>query len=394
MTSKGYEPLQVNTTNNPVLPIDLDQSYLTKHLINLLNIPSPSGYTDQIVHYVGDELQKLEIPFHVTRRGAIRATIKGRSYSLYRAIAVHLDTLGAMVKCLKENGRLEIVPIGTWSSRFAEGARVTIFTNEGPFRGTILPLKASGHAYGDEIDSQKVSWDQTEIRVDEKCLSKMDLVKAGFNIGDFIAVDAAPELTPNNFLNARHIDDKGGVAILLTLAKWLKENQVIVPVDCHLLFTILEEVGFGASGVIQNDVVEMVIIDNATVAPNQNSSEYGATIAMMDNAGPFDYHLTHKLINLCEENQITYSRDIFNYYKSDAASAIQAGNDTRTALVGFGVDGSHGYERVHISSLLSVAKLIGHYVQSLPTFARDKDDLTTLKGFPHQPVRDLIQINT
>ncbi|KPA18865.1 peptidase M42 [Candidatus Magnetomorum sp. HK-1] len=382
------------TPNNLVLDIDLDQSYLTKNLINLLNIPSPSGYTDQIVHYVGDELQKLEIPFHVTRRGAIRATIKGGNYySLCRAIAVHLDTLGAMVKCLKDNGRLGIVPIGTWSSRFAEGARVTIFTNEGPFRGTILPLKASGHAYGDDIDTQKISWEQVEIRVDEKCRSMRDLVQSGFNIGDFIAVDSVPELTPNNFLNARHIDDKGGVAILLTLAKWLIENQVNIPVDCHLIFTILEEVGYGASGVIQNDVVEMVIIDNATVAQDQNSSEYGATIAMMDNAGPFDYHLTHKLINLCEENKITYARDIFNYYKSDAASAIQAGNDTRTALVGFGVDGSHGYERVHISSLLSVAKLIGHYIQSLPTFAHEKD-LTTLKEFPHQPVRDLIQINT
>ncbi|MBF0451831.1 MAG: osmoprotectant NAGGN system M42 family peptidase [Candidatus Magnetomorum sp.] len=374
--------------------VDLDYAYLTKHLINLLNIPSPSGYTDQIVHYVGDELQKLDIPFHVTRRGAIRATIKGRHHDLDRAIAVHLDTLGAMVKHLKKNGRLKIAPIGTWSSRFAEGARVTIFTGQGPFRGTILPLKASGHAYGDEIDTQKIDWDHIEIRVDEKCRSKQDLVQAGFDIGDFVAVDAAPELTPNCFLNARHIDDKGGVAILMTLAKWIVEKKVVMPVDCHLIFTILEEVGYGATAVIQNDVVEMVIIDNATVAPDQNSSEYGATIAMMDHDGPFDYHLTHKLINLCVENQITYSRDIFNYYKSDAASAIQAGNDTRTALVGFGVDGSHGYERVHTSSLLSVATLMGVYVQSMPTFARDKDNLAPLKGFPHQPVRDLIQINT
>jgi peptidase M42 family hydrolase len=389
---KDDKPAQ--TPDTYLEDIDLDQSYLKKHLINMLNIPSPSGYTDQIVHYVGHELQKLEIPFHVTRRGAIKATLRGRSYSLYRAIAVHLDTLGAMVKCLKNNGRLAIAPIGTWSSRFAEGARVTIFTGKGPFRGTILPLMASGHTYGEDIDTQKIAWDQIEIRVDEKCQSKQELIQSGFNIGDFISVDAAPELTPNNYLNARHIDDKGGVAILLTLAKWLVENSISIPVDCHLIFTILEEVGYGASAVLQNDVVEMVIIDNATVAPDQNSSEYGATIAMMDNAGPFDYHLTHKLINICEEKQISYSRDIFNYYKSDAASAIQAGNDTRTALVGFGVDGSHGYERVHMSSLLSVAKLVGYYIQSHPTFARDKDDLTTLKGFPHQPVRDLIQIKT
>jgi len=375
-------------------PIILDETYLKTHLINLLNIPSPSGYTDQIVHYVGDELQKLEIPFHVTRRGAIRATIRGKRNDLDRAIAVHLDTLGAMIKNLKDNGRLEIAPIGTWSSRFAEGARVTIFTHTGPFRGTILPLKASGHAFGDDIDKQPVGWSHVEIRVDEKCQSKSDLIKAGFHIGDYIAVDSAPELTPNGFLNARHIDDKGGVAIVLTLAKQLVENTIDIPVNCHLIFTILEEVGFGASAVIQNDVVEMVIIDNATVAPQQNSSEYGATIAMMDHAGPFDYHLTHKLIDICEKYNIPYSRDIFNHYRSDAASAIQAGNDTRTALIGFGVDGSHGYERVHTASLQAVATLMGFYVQSLPTFVRDKDELATLNGFPRQPIRDLIQIKT
>ena len=45
-----------------------------------------------------------------------------------RAIVSHLDTLGAQVKLLKDNGRLEVVPIGHWSARFAEGARVTLFS--------------------------------------------------------------------------------------------------------------------------------------------------------------------------------------------------------------------------------------------------------------------------
>jgi putative aminopeptidase FrvX len=60
-----------------------------------------------------------------------------------------------MVTALKTNGRLAVCPIGTWSSRFAEGARVTVFTDEGPRRGTILPLLASGHVFGDDIDKQR-----------------------------------------------------------------------------------------------------------------------------------------------------------------------------------------------------------------------------------------------
>ena len=65
--------------------------------------------------------KRLGIPFELTRRGAIRADIKGRQHSPDRAIVAHLDTLGAQVKGLKPNGRLELVAIGTWSARFAEG---------------------------------------------------------------------------------------------------------------------------------------------------------------------------------------------------------------------------------------------------------------------------------
>ena len=61
---------------------------------------------------------------------------------------------------------------------------------------------------------------------------------------------------------------------------------------------------------------------------------------------------------------------------------MEAGNDIRTALVSFGVDSSHGYERTHIDALLSVARLLSYYMQSAPTFLRDKDELGPLENFP------------
>lgn len=372
----------------------IDESYLKDTLVSLLNIHSPSGYTDQIVHFVGAELQKMDIPFNVTRRGAIRATLLGKQNTLDRAIAAHLDTLGAMVSELKKNGRLSISQVGTWASRFAEGARVTIYTDEKPCRGTVLPLKASGHIFGYDVDTQPANWDHLEIRVDESCESKEDLIHSGFHIGDFVAFDATPEITPNGFVNARHLDDKAGVAVLLTVARCIRDKQIPLPVDCHLLFTIAEEVGVGASAVLYGDVVEMLAIDHAPVGPGQNASECGVTIGMKDQSGPFDYHLSRKLIDLCREYLIDHNRDVFRFYRTDTASAIEAGNDTRTALVGFGVDGSHGYERTHLSSLRALARLIGFYLQSPPTFTRDKDELASLKGFPHQPERDVIQITT
>jgi peptidase M42 family hydrolase len=364
------------------LTIDVD--YLQDLLRKLVNIPSPTGFTDDIVRFAGEELQCLGIPFDLTRRGAIRADLGGRLKSPDRALVVHLDTTGAMVRELKENGRLGIMPIGHWSSRFAEGARVTVFTDRHRYRGTIMPLKASGHTFNEEVDTQPVSWDQVEVRVDAVCMNRNDLVRLGLNVGDYIAVDPQPEILDNGFVNSRHLDNKAGVATLMAAAKAILEGKVELPVDCHLLFTISEETGSGASAVLHRDVAEMVSIDNATPAPGQNSRESGVTVAMMDSSGPFDYHLTHKLLNLCREYEILHQRDVFRHYRCDSASAVEAGNDIRTALICFGVDGSHGYERTHLNSLRSLAELITLYMQSEPTFLRDREELAGLSGFPSQ----------
>ncbi len=365
------------------LPVDMD--YVKDILEKLLLIPSPTGYTDQIVYFMGEELSRLGIPYQMTRRGAIQAELPGDQKNPARAIAAHLDTLGAMVKQLKDNGRLEIVPIGYWSSRFAEGARVTIFTDHGGKRGTILPIKASGHTFHEEIDKLPVSWENVEVRVDEVCKNRRDLEEMGFHVGDYIAVDSNPQFSDNGFINARHLDDKAGVALVLGAAKAVWEREIPLSVTCNLLFTISEEVGVGASAGLQQNVAEMVTVDNATPAQGQNSSEFGVTIALMDSAGPFDYHLSQRMIKLCNEHDISCQREVFKYYKSDSASALAAGNDLRTALVCFGVDASHGYERTNLDSLRSVSALLTLYMQTGLTCPRDRIKIGPLNGFIRQP---------
>lgn len=362
--------------------LDIDREYLREFLLKLLRIHSPTGYTDPIVREVSSELDSLGIEYELTRRGAIRATIPGKVESPDRAVVVHLDTLGAMVKELKPNGRLAVTPIGTWSARFAEGARVSVFTDDTIYRGTCLPLKASGHTYDTEVDTQPVSWDNLEIRIDEPIVGKEGLEKLGFNVGDFIGYDSTAEVLPNGFINARHLDDKAGVAALLAATKYIVDHKIELPVDLHLLFTISEEVGSGASSVLHRDVAEMVSIDNGTAAPGQASAEYGVTIAMADSSGPFDYHLTHHLIHTCQNNNIPFVRDVFRYYRCDSASAVEAGNDIRTALMTFGVDASHGYERTNLQSLYCITELVIAYVQNPPLYEEQTDTLTNLKAFP------------
>lgn len=369
--------------------LEIDIDYLRDQLDGLLKIPSPTGFTDTIVRHVCRELENLGLEYDLTRRGAIRALLPGRQSAGARAVVSHVDTLGAQVKAIKPGGRLELVPIGTWSARFAEGARTTIFTDRGTYRGTILPLRASGHTFGDGVDTLPIGWEHVELRIDAYTDTLDMTQRLGVEVGDIVAVDPQPEFLENGFIVSRHLDNKAGVAVMLAALKALRAADR-PPVDIFWLFTIAEEVGHGAAAVLLPDISSMVVVDNGTTAPGQNSAEFGVTIAMADQTGPFDYHLTRKLVQLCRDNDIRVQKDVFRYYRSDSASAVEAGADVRTALATFGVDASHGYERIHMHALRSLAEMLTCYGMSDVEIPRDRESLGSLEGFTRQPDEDTL----
>lgn len=370
--------------------LPIDSNYLTTTLLELLAIPSPAGFTDEIVHYVGRKLDEIGIAYQLTRRGTIRGMLarslpERRKSNPACAIVAHLDTLGAIVSEIKPSGRLSLMPIGTWSSRWAEGGRVTIFTETGRHRGSALPLLASGHVYNEAIDSQPVNWAQIEVRVDEQITSAVDAAALNIQVGDFVAFDPNPELMENGFIVSRYLDNKAGVASLLAALKAVVDNRVPVPMDCHPVFTLTEEVGSGATAVIEEDVSEVIGVDIGPVGAGQGAREHGVTIPLMDSAGPHDYHLTRRLLEFCNKYGIPSNRDVFRFYHSDAGAAVSAGHDVRTALLCFGTDASHGYERTHVSALINLAELLTLYIQSGPTLPEDRQRLTaSVETFSHQ----------
>ncbi|MDB5797392.1 MAG: cellulase -like protein [Paucimonas sp.] len=370
--------------------LPIDAAYLQTVLLELLAIPSPTGLTDEIVHYTCGRLEELGMSYELTRRGTIRCVLKRnmperRRSSPACAIVSHLDTIGAMVRQVKPNGRLALAPVGTWSSRWAEGGRATLFTDTGRYRGTVLPLLASGHVYNERIDKQPIDWDQLELRVDAAIDDAQAALAHDIKVGDFVAFDPCPELLENGYIVSRHLDDKAGVAAVLAALRAVVQSGVAVPMDCHLVFTLTEEVGSGARAVIQSDVSEIIGVDIGPVAPGQGARENGVTIPMMDSAGPHDYHLVRRLIKLCEHHQIDYNRDVFPFYHSDASSAVSAGHDVRTALLCFGGDASHGYERTHLSVLVALGELLALYMQSGLTMREDREPRIRSAGqFSHQ----------
>lgn len=383
------DPETTPTESVDVLPVPkdtpLDVDWMLDVLDRLLRTPSPSGRTDAVMQLIGELVDEIGLPFQLTRRGALVAELPGRSDAVDRAFIVHADTIGCMVSRLKDNGRLEVIPVGTWSARFAEGCRVTIFPDDNrvTYTGTVLPLKASGHAYGDEVDTQGIGWEHVEIRIDEDVTDAAGLAALGIQVGDTVALTALPEFTESGYIVSRHLDGKAGVASALAAAKAIVESGVEPQHRANLIVTIAEEVGLGASHGLGPDVAEMVSIDNAVCAPTQHSIEHGVTIPMADLSGPFDYHLTRRLCQLCIDHGIDHVRDTFKWYRSDVAAALEAGAETRAALIAFGLDASHGSERTRTSSLVAVGDLLTRWLQTPLTFAHwDQQAAGPLKHFP------------
>ncbi len=371
-------------------PINIDPEYLTSRLKALLDIASPTGFTDEAVRYTARELERLGLEVKLTRRGAIRALRPGAAERPARGIVSHLDTLGAQVKALKENGRLELVSIGHWSARFAEGARASIFSGKGTYRGSILPLKASGHTFNEEVDTQPTGWRHIELRVDALARDRNDLVQLGIDVGDIVAIDPQPEFLENGFIVSRHLDDKAGVAIMLAALEAMRARRWkrrSIPIGSS------PSARKGRWRVSGNRPGNR-LAGGDRQRHDRAGPEFGRVRRDARDGGPtgpFDYHLSKKLYELCCEHGIRVQKDIFRYYRSDAASAVEAGHDVRTALLTFGVDASHGYERIHLHALMSVAKLAVYYSASEVQIERDAEEVSGLRGFTRQKVRQAEQ---
>jgi peptidase M42 family hydrolase len=368
----------------------IDVQRLSATLLELVGIPSPSGRTDEVVQVLGERLVDMGLTPELTRRGAIAVAPPGEARGPARALVAHADTIGAIVRGLKPDGRLQLAQIGTHSARFAEGCRVTVFTDEPDttYTGTILPLKASGHRFGDEVDTQGVGWNHVELRLDERVRSAADLDALGVQVGDHVAFHAQPSITPSGFVVSRHLDDKAAIAALLEMMTVLGEQGSQLEVPLHVLITVSEEVGIGASHGLHGDVAELVSVDTAVVAPGQRSREDAVTVAMQDSSGPFDYHLTRRLLALCRRHRIAHERDVFDHYRSDAAAALEAGAATRAALVGVGVDATHGHERCHLDGIVALCRLMLAYARAPLTFSDwDAEPVGALEDFPSSSVQ-------
>ncbi|RPI26081.1 MAG: M42 family peptidase [Chloroflexota bacterium] len=339
--------------------------YLLEILIDLLNTPSPTGFTDAAIDRVEAVVGGLSgLKVNKTRKGALVAEWPGQTAESPRALTAHVDTLGAMVKEIKPSGRLKLSRIGGFAWNTVEGEGCTVFSSQGQHvRGSILLTEASTHVHGGKVNELKRDDENVEVRLDARTSSVDETRDLGIQVGDFVAFDPRVEVT-NGFVRSRHLDDKACVACLIAAVKSLQDAGCIPARTTYLHFSNYEEVGHGAAAGIPAQVAELVSVDMAAVGEGQASDEFHATLCVKDSGGPYHFGLSNQLRRLAEEYQIDYKVDIYPYYGSDGEAFWRAGGDVALALIGPGVDASHNYERTHLDALVATTQWLMAYLLS------------------------------
>ncbi|HFI0114514.1 TPA: M42 family metallopeptidase [Streptococcus suis] len=335
------------------------------YIVKLTNTPSPTGYTTDIMNYIKAEVEGFGYEAIKTAKGGVLVTVPGENDQKHRMLTAHLDTLGAMVRAVKPDGRLKMDLVGGFGYPSIEGENCLIHCSKNgkTFTGTILMHQTSVHVYRDASTAER-NQTNMEIRLDEKVTNADQTRALGIEVGDFISFDPRTIVTETGFIKSRHLDDKVSAAILLHILKVYKEEAIKLPYTTHFYFSNNEEIGYGANSSIPSQVVEYLAVDMGAMGDDQQTDEYTVSICVKDGSGPYHYEFRQHLVALAERDGIPYKLDIYPYYGSDASAAMRAGADVKHALLGAGIESSHSYERTHLDSVHATERMVDAYLKS------------------------------
>ena len=335
--------------------------FIVRQTEALLNIDSPTGYTENAAEWVKTEFEKLGFDAALTTKGGVIVSFGGEDRENGLLLEAHADTLGGMVAEIKGNGRLKLTNLGGMNPNNAETENVRVVTKfNGIYEGTFQLCNASLHV-NTEYNNTKRSWDTCEVVLDEDVKSRDNALKLGISVGDFVCFEPNVRVTRSGYIKSRFLDDKLSVGILFGLARYIKDENITPRRAIYAHVTVFEEVGHGGSGSVPAGCTEAISVDMGCVGDGLQCTEKQVSICAKDSRGPYSYPVVKGLIEAAKMSGADYAVDIYPSYGSDVEATLSAGNDLKHGLIGAGVYASHGYERSHRDGAENTLRLLIAY---------------------------------
>lgn len=197
-------------------------------LLKLCTIPAVSGREEKLTEFILSEIEGF-CDARVDRNGNIICFKKGKKSAVKKVVLdAHTDEVGIIATSVTSDGFVKFATVGGIEEAVMLCRSVTF---ENGVRGVIgmKPVHLSS------ADERKKYPDKDSLYIDIGAASKEE-AEALVSLGDTAVFDSEPTLM-GDCLKARAIDDRAGVAVIISLLKQEAEY------DFHATFTVQEEVG-------------------------------------------------------------------------------------------------------------------------------------------------------
>jgi hypothetical protein len=328
-----------------------------------MQIQSPSGHTDHAIEYVTRRLTKAGMQPVFTNKGGVLVTIKGENDTQHRFVTAHVDTLGAMVKEIKEDGALKIEqnraglvgfpwtgPIALWRR---EKERCLPEPSSLPIRRFMFIMMPKNK--NAPMRTWKSGW-----MCGPAPGKRLRRLASGW--GTLFHLTRPLSKRDTGFVKARHLDDKSQcgrhAGAFKTFERIRGETALYHP---FFISATSKKWALGRMPGSRSLFANTCRLTWGRPGKGRHRMNLACPFVPKTVRGPYHYGLTNHLIRLAEEHHIAYQVDIYPHYASDASAAVRAGYDVKHALIGPGVDASHAYERdasgcfgKHVSAFVSL----------------------------------------
>ena len=123
------------------------ENYVIDFATKILNIDSPTGYCKEVIEFVKNEVEQLGYRTGMNNKGNLYIYVDGKNDKTI-GLCAHVDTLGLMVRSIRDNGELAFTNVGGPIVPTLDGEYCRVITRENKiYTGTILSNYPAAHVY-------------------------------------------------------------------------------------------------------------------------------------------------------------------------------------------------------------------------------------------------------
>lgn len=344
-----------------------DRDVFLSLLTRLLVTSAPSGHEDELDGILLDEIVSLGQAGEVDAAGNIVVRLPGESPEVL-CLAAHKDEVGMIVKRVESDGTIHVEPLGgclPW--KLGEGPVEILTATHGPVDAVL----SVGCTHTSEettavhkAKTQPLTWNQVHL---ETKRSAPDLASLGVHPGCRVAVHRRRKepLFLGDFVCSYGLDDKGALAILLTVLKTVCEQNAPPPKTLILAATSEEEQAAAGGGFLlrQTDAHTLIALEVGPVEREYATcNDQRPILWYKDAAHTYSRKLSDELYALADSLGFGAQRACYSSAGTDASLARKHGWAGAIACVGFPTDNTHGYEIANVAGMLNTAHLLSAYI--------------------------------